>query len=149
MSITGKFRALSLPDELDSIPELDQNFFPRPWGQRGWEELNPEHHHLFVWEQASTILGFMLFHYLPSETTAHLLKIVMVPEWRHKGTSQLFWREAELSLKESGIAHIYLEVDAINQVAIRFYEKLGFAALRRVKAYYSDGQDALMMQLTL
>jgi ribosomal protein S18 acetylase RimI-like enzyme len=52
-------------------------------------------------------------------------------------------------LQIKGFRSVYLEVEATNFRAKSFYEKVGFNLLRRNKGYYSSGEDALIMSLTL
>jgi [ribosomal protein S18]-alanine N-acetyltransferase len=48
-----------------------------------------------------------------------------------------------------GMRVIELEVRVSNQVAIHFYEKMGFQLVGRIPKYYSNGEDAFRMQLFL
>lgn len=131
------------------IGQLDQLYFPRPWKTHDWESLEVENHRLWAWTEDHQILGFALFHVAPSDDTAHLLKILVRPEVRGSGEADQFWKAIIQSLKDEGIQQIYLEVEESNKRAQRFYERQGFQVLRRVKSYYSDGEGAVMMQLTL
>jgi len=47
-------------------------------------------------------------------------------------------------LKNKGVEHVYLEVRRSNSPAIGLYEKLGFKKAGERKAYYEDGEDALV-----
>lgn len=51
--------------------------------------------------------------------------------------------------KSEGSRVALLEVRTSNQIAIALYETLGFSEARRRVNYYSDGDDALELQLTL
>ena len=48
-----------------------------------------------------------------------------------------------------GSAAITLEVRVSNTAARQFYRSYGFAEAYRRRAYYQDGQDALVLVLTL
>lgn len=146
MNTTGNFHELLDGSELSSLIELDQNFFPNPWTPRQWQELNFAQHLLFSWKKN---LGFALFGYLKGDDTAHLYKILIHPDQQGRGEVQDFWSCIKAELQNRGARSIYLEVEAQNERAIGFYQKVGFQTLRKVKAYYSDGSDALMMNLTL
>lgn len=144
MNTTGKFHLLG-PKDLDQIIEWDETYFPMPWSAKQWREMNLEHHLLMSWEE----MGFALFGFMEGDDTAHLLKILIKPELRGKGPALNFWKEILNFLTSKKVKNIYLEVEASNERAIGFYQKLGFLTLRRVKGYYSNGSDALMMNLTL
>lgn len=147
MNITGKFEVHSfIPAE---AIKLDQDYFPQPWTTPEWLSLNPEQNHLFTWKKVNAVIGQALFQYLKGDNTAHLLKILVLPDSRGKGETQLFWSEITKYLRSQGLQNIYLEVEATNARAIAFYEKSGFKILRKNKAYYSNGDDALIMSMTL
>jgi len=147
MNTTGKFEVHSkFPDEVISI---DQVHFPQPWTTSQWKNLGPLQNHLFTWKKENELIGYGLFQYLSGDDTAHLLKILVLPESRGTGETQGFWNEITKYLRKQGLMNIYLEVEATNTRAISFYEKCGFKTLRKNKAYYSNGEDALIMSMTL
>jgi ribosomal protein S18 acetylase RimI-like enzyme len=150
MNITGKLSQESPGSEhWDQILDFDLRFFSRPWNREAWEDLDWDFHQLFGWVLGEKVIGLALFSLLPGDKVGHLLKIFMEPSHRGRGETVLFWRELTFSLKSLGAESAYLEVEAGNLRAISFYKKIGFQELRRIKSYYSDGADALTMQLTL
>lgn len=150
MNIIGNFLQ-SGPDHLawTEILKIDQDYFPRPWSFKDWKSLDYTCHHLLAWKLEKEIVGFALFGFIPSDDTAHLLKICMLPGRRSQGVAQEFWSEIVKWLKDKGIQKVYLEVEETNARAVGFYRKAGFLELRKVKGYYSDGVNGLMMLLTL
>jgi ribosomal-protein-alanine N-acetyltransferase len=93
--------------------------------------------------------GFALLGTVPGDDVAHLYKIVIAQTDRGSGTSQEFWAQITKQLVLFGITRVYLEVQGDNSRAINFYLKLGFKTLRKAKGFYSNGSDALIMELTL
>jgi len=146
MNTTGKFALKWITPE---VIELDQRHFSRPWTNKQWEELSQNHHTLCLWNYSECLAGFALFHFLPGDETAHLLKICLAPELRGQGDASDFWGHILLLLNSKGILQIYLEVEEANHRAQNFYSKVGFKVLRTVKSYYSDGANAQMMLLIL
>ncbi len=142
MNITGKPRAGK------DVQELDQKYFPRPWKEADWQSLDMSQHRLWALEE-NEIIGFALFATPTGDETAHLLKVLIIPEKRGSGLAAQFWKSLCEELQKSGFRTVYLEVEKSNERARAFYQKLGFQLLREVKSYYSDGEAALMMQLTL
>jgi len=132
----------------DQILQMDHDWFPRSWTKSQWAELKEEHHLLYVTGNEIP-QGFALFSFIPGDHTAHLLKIALNPDLRGRGEAARFWKDLVLKLKTLGVNDVYLEVEVHNFRAIGFYQKCGFSPLRRVKSYYSDGVDGLMMQLLL
>lgn len=146
MNTTGKLGQYSGPEV---VLELDQRFFPQPWSLDQWQGINPDHHQIYTWEAKGKVLAFALFAIMPGDDTAHLYKILVHPDQRGSVVTREFWSSILSKLNELGISKIYLEVEATNDRAIAFYKKVGFISLRQVRAYYSNGSDGLMMQLTL
>jgi|1048.fasta_scaffold06530_3 ribosomal protein S18 acetylase RimI-like enzyme len=146
MNITGKLQ-VGYPSE--EIIKLDQDFFPIPWTRDQWNQLDPKQNKLFCWYDSEKLIGFALFGITEYDNAAHLFKILINPFHRGTGKSQVFWSAILLQLPLYGCSSIYLEVNSGNIAAIRFYEKCGFKILRKNKAYYSSGEDAVIMSLTL
>lgn len=152
MNTTGKLINIPMDAVSNSgILELDQRFFPHPWTEGQWLELNSEHHVLLVWNAGphSENLAFALLGIVPGDDTAHLYKILVHPELRGTGLVQTFWAEVVAFLREHGLSRVYLEVESSNSAAVRFYQKSGFRLLRKIPRYYSNGEDALIMDCVL
>ncbi|MFL5784144.1 MAG: GNAT family N-acetyltransferase [Bacteriovoracaceae bacterium] len=147
MNTTGELKRLEPHDK--NVQEIDWLYFPRPWKSSDWATLNPDHHRLWGLFQDDRLIGFALFHVPPHDDTAHLLKIVLIPKFRGTGLALQFWSDLSKTLSKEGLQKVYLEVEESNTGAQRFYTKAGFNILRRAKSYYSDGEAAIMMQLTL
>lgn len=147
MNTTGKLA--TEPFTTPDVVKLDQDHFPHPWTMEQWSELKTDQNILYTWRTQNTLIGYCLFGITPVDDVAHLFKILIDPVHRHQGNAVLFWSAIVHALKIKKLSRIYLEVEASNQRAILFYEKAGFKLLRRNKGYYSNGEDALMMELTL
>lgn len=150
MNTTGKFEVIGPQSLLFSkVLALDLEHFPKPWAKKDWLELNWHHFKLFVFSESGEVLSFALFQSIPGDDAAHLLKICVRPSHRGSLVSSQFWQSCLQELKKSSFRSIYLEVESPNQRAIGFYQKVGFQTLRLIKGYYSDGTDALTMQMTI
>jgi ribosomal-protein-alanine N-acetyltransferase len=147
MNTTGELKRLETHDQ--NVQEIDRLYFPRPWKSSDWATLNLDHHRLWGLFQNHRLIGFALFHVPPQDDTAHLLKIALVPSLRGTGLAAQFWSDLAKALSKERFQRVYLEVEESNIRAQRFYLKSGFTILRRTKSYYSDGEAAIMMQLTL
>lgn len=146
MNTTGR---ITVETSSPEVVDLDLTFFPTPWTRQQWSELNLSTHTIFGWRKEEKLLGFALLWIMEGDDTAHLLKILLLNDSRGTGASTAFWSEIIRELKNKGFSSVYLEVEAHNLRAKTFYEKVGFAVLRRIKGYYSNGEDALTMSLTL
>lgn len=147
MNTTGKL-ALELFSSAD-VHKLDKAYFPHPWTTEQWLGLKPDQNILFTWRTQNSLIGYSLFGISTGDDVAHLFKILIAPSFREQGNAVLFWSAIVHALKIKKLSRVYLEVEASNQRAIFFYEMAGFKLLRRNKGYYSNGEDALMMELTL
>ena len=77
--------------------------------------------------------------------SAHLMNIAVLPEYRQHGIAlQLMAGLDEIS-REWNCRKMYLEVRSSNMIARNFYSSLGFVYSSRVKGYYADGEDALVL----
>jgi ribosomal-protein-alanine N-acetyltransferase len=150
MNTTGKLgRINSVNQSFSEIILLDQTQFPRPWSTKDWENLNWDNHQLLSWKQGGVTIAFALFGLVSADDVAHLLKICVQSSSRGSGLAHVFWQGCQEQLRASGAKSVYLEVEVPNQRAIGFYQKLGFVSLRTIKRYYSDGTDALTMQMII
>jgi [ribosomal protein S18]-alanine N-acetyltransferase len=148
MSISGDFLRSDF-NQLGPLIELDAQAFPFPWSAQQWEELNPDHHLLFCWQDRNRANGLALFGRIGRDSVAHLLKICLEPAFQGKGGSTEFWIFVVKQLVDLEVKSIFLEVEELNHRAIGFYRKVGFRTLRLSKNFYSNGSNALIMELTL
>lgn len=107
-------------------------------------ELARRYARLFVSRAATRIEGFLLAWDVADEV--HLLDVIVAPSARRRGHG----RELVTALLEHARARrarlVLLEVRKSNHAARSLYEKLGFVTAGERPAYYSDGEDAVLMQ---
>lgn len=80
---------------------------------------------------------------------AEIISIAVDTRHRGQGVGKAIMEKTLSRLKEAGVRQVQLAVRPSNRIATRFYRNIGFAAVRRVARYYTDGGDALQMRLTL
>lgn len=146
MNITGRIHLSSVNQE---VVDLDQLFFPNSWNKEQWWSLDSAQTILLEWKKAQKLVGFALLGIVPGDDLAHLYKILILPDYQGLGEAEAFWKETVNFLRSRGLGRVYLEVEDSNTRARRFYEKVGFKVLRKNKAYYSNGEDAWMMDYLL
>jgi ribosomal protein S18 acetylase RimI-like enzyme len=91
------------------------------------------------------IVGFVIAHVerIASEWRAYVVTLDVAPEYRQMGLARRLMREAEACAVAAGVRWIQLHVFTGNEVAIRFYERLGYERIRVRRGYYgSVGLDA-------
>ena len=78
---------------------------------------------------------------------ADIMNIVTKKSKRNLGIAQLMLQELINISKEKNVKTITLEVNYKNKPAIRLYEKFNFKQIAIRKNYYSNTDDAILMQL--
>jgi [ribosomal protein S18]-alanine N-acetyltransferase len=135
--------------DLPALAEIEEAAFADPWSAGGLaaELDHPEALILVAVDGESGVCGYAAFRRLAEE--AELLRVAVRPGRRRRGIAQL--------LVSAGLAHLealetsacHLEVRAGNGAAAALYRSLGFAVVGRRRAYYNDGEDALLLSLPL
>ena len=75
-----------------------------------------------------------------------ILKVGVDPAWRRHGIARVLLARVADDARNLGARTSSLEVRAVNTGAQALYAALGYEALGRRPRYYSDGEDALIMQ---
>jgi ribosomal protein S18 acetylase RimI-like enzyme len=152
MSISGKIThqpkaSKSLFEELSN---LDQSEMKYSWNFEEWKN----YYHaiesgvlIFNPDNSQDIIGAILYKANRHDDVVHLLKIMVNSDYRRRGIAQSLLSRLKQLAVSSDKRSIYLEVEKTNLGAIKFYKQQGFQMLREVKGYYSDGADAITMEL--
>jgi ribosomal-protein-alanine N-acetyltransferase len=131
--------------DLRSIERAERTCFSDPWpGHYFASELfAPGRFQRLVVEPAGALVAYLFaaWQYLD----LHVLKVATLSQYRRQGVAAQLMGLAERHALESGGDTVTLEVRTSNDAAIAMYDLLGYhrAGLRR--AYYHDGEDALVM----
>ena len=151
------------PADLPAVTTLDQQVFKEPWPESAYVQeiyynLNARY---FVLEldpysatitrrrrksrSASTICGFVGLRV--KRGRGHISTLAIHPEWRGQGWGEILLIVAleQTVLLEAN--EVQLEVRVSNEPARRLYAKYGFTSLKRLRHYYRDGEDALLLEL--
>lgn len=75
-----------------------------------------------------------------------VLKVGVDPDWRRRGIARELLSRIASDARDLGAQTCSLEVRAANEGAQEFYRALGLEPLGTRPRYYSDGEDALIMQ---
>lgn len=133
--------------DLDRIDEIERASFGRDAYDR---KLFAEFHHscgelFLVVEKRRRICGYMVTCFRAATGRAEVVSIAVEPEARRKGAASLLMDSTLRRLKRRGALRVGLMVRVRNRAARTFYEKYGFERLRRVRSYYEDGADGILM----
>jgi ribosomal-protein-alanine N-acetyltransferase len=132
--------------DLDQVIAIEEASFPDPYSRAAFELLLLKTGQGFcVACKDGAVVGYVACG-ITFRGKAHLISIATRPEIRRCGIGMLLMKSVIDYLVEKKIADIVLEVRPSNQAAIRFYQKFSFVEVGRKLRYYSDGEDALIMQ---
>jgi len=130
-------------EDIDRISILEQASFDDPYPSYFLSELardNPET--FLVLTLNNKIVGYGIIDHWDDHD--HLISIAVHPDNRRKGFGEAILVELEkMSSKERPLK---LEVRQSNAAAIQLYLKLGFMKTGLAEGYYTDGEDAIIME---
>ena len=84
-----------------------------------------------------------------STLSAELVSVAVAPACRGRGIASALMRSTLRRLRLRRVRQLTLAVRVSNRHAQALYAKFGFARLRRVRRYYEDGEDALVLRKLL
>ena len=94
----------------------------------------------------STMIGFVAGDPHPNDGWGWVATIAVDPNFRRRGIGTALLHACESNL---GVPRSRLTVRTSNQGAITLYEREGYKTIDVWKAYYNDGEDAIVMEKTL
>lgn len=97
-----------------------------------------------VAEREGQIVGFAVGR-LEQEGAGHILTLDVVPDERRAGTGTVLMNALHGEFRSRRVAVAVLEVNAEDEGARRFYEKLEYEYVERVPGYYCGTMDAYRM----
>jgi ribosomal-protein-alanine N-acetyltransferase len=133
-------------DDIDAISLLEEASFNDPYPSYFLSELardNPETFLLLTVNDE--IVGYGVVDHW--EDHDHLISIAVRPDSRRKGLGEALLVELEKRLSKE--RPLRLEVRESNFAAIHLYSKRGFTKTGLAEGYYSDGEDAIIMEKRL
>jgi ribosomal-protein-alanine N-acetyltransferase len=92
------------------------------------------------------MVGFIAGDVRESEGVAWVATLAVLPEARGRGIGRALLQTCEARMH---VARIKLNVRVSNQVAIGLYESAGYQRAGLWPSYYTDGEDALIMEKLL
>ena len=112
------------------------------------EELDRERATVLVKDYNGDVGGWIVTWHVPPDEL-HILEVAVASRHRRQGIATELL-QASLSENYRGNAAVaLLEVRASNENAIALYRKAGFVEVGRRKKFYSDGEDAVLMNCEL
>jgi ribosomal-protein-alanine N-acetyltransferase len=134
--------------DLLAVFRIEKAVFPQPWPFASFEQFldNPG---FLVALREGAVVGYAIADVSSNHgrDMGHLKDIAVHPEAQGEGVGRALLRRVLLEMAVGGANVVKLEVRESNDVAQSLYEDVGFERVRRVPAYYDDGEDAYVMVL--
>jgi [ribosomal protein S18]-alanine N-acetyltransferase len=130
------------PEDLKEVLEIEKNSFKDPWSKFAFELEFVNNDSVFLKAiENNKMIGYIVVRKLIDEF--HIMNVAIAPEHRRKGVAQSLIDHVFKNLSSGKL--LLLEVRKSNLAAIALYQKNGFTILHTRKAYYKDGEDAIVM----
>ena len=131
-------------NDLADILSIEKKVFKHPWSKEQliWE-LNSQpvtENHVMI--ARGNMIGYIFSHVVDDDV--QILNIAIDIPFQHKGYGEQLLSNFLDQYKAD--SSIHLEVRKSNFPAINLYLKFGFHETGTRKGYYSDGEDAIIMQ---
>ena len=148
MMIAGLTIERAVPADIRAVHALEQRCFPAPWRREFFEsELTNAGRFNLVARHEGAIAGYLFAMWFADEM--HINKIAVEETLRRQGIALALMQRCTAFAAEHGVTTISLEVRQSNDEAQKFYHFLGFEAEYIRKAYYPDGEAAVVMMKEL
>lgn len=139
-------------DDLSSVLALESNSYDKPWTLEHFlAELEKPFAQCWVLTDDETdlqIYGYCVFHTLGE--VSDLLNVTVKPEARGFGFAAMMLSKWETFAQKKGEVHtLQLEVRVSNQSALKLYHRFGMVVSHVRKAFYDNGEDAVVLQKKL
>ncbi|HVS21984.1 MAG TPA: GNAT family N-acetyltransferase [Pyrinomonadaceae bacterium] len=134
--------------QIDECWQLDQRCFVdgEAYSRDTFEYLlsAPESVSYRVVTQNSAMAGFVIG-LLEPDHTGHITTIGIAPEHRRRRLASCLMERAEDGFRRRNVRIVRLEVRAGNVPAQELYASLGYSVTQRLRKYYSNGGDGLLL----
>ena len=135
---------IATSNDLADILSIEKKVFKHPWSkeQLSWELNSQPVAENYVMIARGNMVGYLFSHVVDDDV--QILNIAIDIPFQHKGYGEQLLSYF-LDQFNTDIS-IHLEVRKSNFPAINLYLKFGFHEAGTRKGYYSDGEDAIIMQ---
>jgi [ribosomal protein S18]-alanine N-acetyltransferase len=131
--------------DLDEILKIEETSFPDPYDRPTFLHLLlSEPGGFLVAEEKGIILGYVVA--TTGEGRGLIVSIAVSYDHKRRGIGAKLLHEALAYLVDRRVEQVELQVGATNTAAIQMYEKkFYFHFSHRIRRYYHNGEDALVM----
>jgi len=134
------------PADLEEVLSLERASFEHPWsGEHILNEIqSPLSFSLLARLEDGSCAGYICPMLVLDE--GQILNLAVHPSCRGRGIGGILLKTALGEFRSRGAVNVYLEVRPTNIAAISLYTRHGFITSGRRKAYYENGEDAILMK---
>ena len=133
------------PGDLPVLLEIEQACFDDPWEAHAIEyDLNNQGSIVYL----KAVLKDLIAGYAVvarGDDISHLMNIAVLPAYRGVGIALQLMLGVQAVAEDWENRRMRLEVRSSNQTARDFYSRIGFTYNTRLKGYYTNGEDALVL----
>lgn len=139
--------------DCDAFAAIHAASFHRGWGAEDIAAMLADRAivaHTIRRRQEGAVAGFILSRLVGDE--AEILTVCVAPRVRGRGFGARLLSAHVPDLMRAGVRHLFLEVEAGNEAAIKLYARQGFQPIGRRKGYYRSATgvaDAVTMRRDL
>lgn len=130
--------------DLEDIWTIEQTSYLQPWTfEQFKQELTNPVSFILGCMIENQLAGYLCYWWIAGEM--QILNIATAIQFRRHGVAKRLLEDAFKRCAAQGLASSWLEVRASNLVAQTLYRQYGFKVEGCRRAYYQDGEDALVM----
>lgn len=142
---------LAVPEDCAQLAHLEQEIQRSPWSENAFRgELDlPNSQILLVTDDETDeiILGYVVVR--KHSDFNEVLNLGVGFSHRGLGWGTVLMRKVVSDSVRENKKRVVLDVRKTNEAAIQLYQKLRFDTVRIKRAFYTDGEDAMVMELSL
>jgi len=132
-------------NDIEEIMDIERTSFKDPWSRGMFvREIDTGNFHVLKEKTTNQLLGYFGCWQIFDEF--HIINLAVAPCYRRQGIGSLILDHLLDIAKKKNCKRVILEVRSTNVPAQKLYSKFGFEIIGKRKKYYSDGEDALILE---
>lgn len=137
-----------LVSDLAQVVAIETQVYPDPWLPQMFASIwQSEHVHAVKVVRAGELAGYLIYGQVVPDV--EIMNIAVAPTFQRQGVAQELLQWLCADVKTHGCESIFLEVRTSNVAAQALYQRHGFETIGTRPQYYANGEDALIMALSL
>jgi [ribosomal protein S18]-alanine N-acetyltransferase len=134
--------------DLDAVVAIERRAFVHPWSREVFaRELRVPFSKVVLARIRGEIVGYAC-RWLHADAV-EVQNVAVHPDWRRRSIGRQLVETLLAEARAAGVSRALLEVRRTNRPALSLYRKLGFRETGTRPGYYSDGEDAVLMERNL